>query len=142
MLAIAGILLGIGVPSFARLVKTMRIEANTNQFVMALASARAEALRSGRTVSISATAATAGNEWGKGLSVTRTGTVAAVQTVEAFQTTTFDSVGNDSTYVFNAGGMLDGTDTINVCDDRTGETGREITILATGIVDVQTLVCP
>lgn len=43
-----------------------------------------------------------------------------------------DNVDNDTDFVYQSTGFIDNAGTINVCDDRTGETGRQITITLTG----------
>ena len=158
VMAIVGILLAIGLPSFRILLGNMRIEAETARFVAAINAARSEAITSGRTVIITATAPVADNEWGGGLEVwrdgdkthdttiTTTGTDpldVVVGSLEAMRPV-FNSTTNQSTYVFRASGLttLAAQDTVTVCDDRTGETGRTITILVSGIVSVTTLTCP
>ena len=152
VLAIAGILLAIGLPSFRILLGNMRIEAETARFVAAINAARSEAITSGHTVIITATAPVAANEWGGGLSVfrdldkthdTTTAGDTLVGNLEAMRPV-FNSTTNQTTYAFRSSGMttLAAQDTVTVCDGRTGERGRTITILVSGIVDVDPLTCP
>jgi len=43
-----------------------------------------------------------------------------------------DKTDNDTDFVYRATGFIDSPGTFNVCDDRTGETGRQITVSVTG----------
>lgn len=43
-----------------------------------------------------------------------------------------DKIDNDTDFVYQSTGFIDNPGTFNVCDDRTGETGRQITISVTG----------
>lgn len=53
-LAVLGILLAIGVPSFTEMVRNNRVVASTNELVVALSSARSEAVRRGLPVAVCA----------------------------------------------------------------------------------------
>lgn len=69
-IAIAGILLTIGVPSFQSVVTRNRISANTNEFIVAINLARSEAIKRGSEVSVckstDGTSCTTSGDWGKG----------------------------------------------------------------------------
>ena len=52
VVAIAGIVMAIGVPSFQSITTNNRIAANTNEFITALNLARSEAVKRGATVSV------------------------------------------------------------------------------------------
>jgi type IV fimbrial biogenesis protein FimT len=53
--AILGVLLGLGVPAFNDLIRNNRVVADTNKLVVALSSARSEAVRRGLPISVCAT---------------------------------------------------------------------------------------
>ena len=72
-LAVAGILLGVGVPSFFEIVRNNRAAANANELVTTLSIARSEAIRRGARVTVCASSdgATCGGTWGQGWLVIR-----------------------------------------------------------------------
>lgn len=53
-LAVLGILLGLGVPSFSQMVRNNRVVANTNELVVALSAARSEAVKRGLSTAVCA----------------------------------------------------------------------------------------
>ena len=52
--AVLGILLGLGVPSFTQMIRNNRVVANTNELVVALSAARSEAVKRGLPTSVCA----------------------------------------------------------------------------------------
>ena len=67
-IAIAGILLTIGVPSFQAIVTSNRISANTNNFITAINLARSEAIKRGTDISVckSADGVSCTGDWNQG----------------------------------------------------------------------------
>ena len=65
-LAVAAILLGVGVPAFNGLVAQRTLTTQANDFLIAVQYARSEASRRGELISVRAQAAASGNEWGGG----------------------------------------------------------------------------
>jgi type IV fimbrial biogenesis protein FimT len=55
--AVLGILLGLGVPSFTQMIRNNRVVANTNELVVALSAARSEAVKRGLPTSVCARSA-------------------------------------------------------------------------------------
>lgn len=55
-------------------------------------------------------------------------------------TTAFTSIAQ-STFEYDARGLVDNSGTLDLCDNRTGETGRRIAITASGRVNIDTLTC-
>ena len=49
--AVLGVLLGLGVPSFTQMIRDNRVVADTNELVVALSAARSEAVKRGPTLS-------------------------------------------------------------------------------------------
>ncbi|HKJ75773.1 MAG TPA: GspH/FimT family pseudopilin [Gammaproteobacteria bacterium] len=139
-LAVAALLLSFAVPGFSGLIHDSRLTTAANNFVAAVTLARSEAIKRGREVTVTAAGPTAGDEWGNGWTVWADldddGTVDAGETLRVggpFQPSVdLDSTTDDSEYVFSALGAVDSGDTLQLCDDRTGETGRQITLSATG----------
>jgi type IV fimbrial biogenesis protein FimT len=73
-LAVLGILLSLGVPSFTQMIRNNRVVANTNELVVALSAARSEAVKRGLPATVCARTGpttdvcrTGGaNDWGNG----------------------------------------------------------------------------
>ncbi|WP_428624072.1 GspH/FimT family pseudopilin [Sedimenticola sp.] len=148
--ALMAVVLGLAVPGFQELIANNRLVTQTNNLVTAIHFARAEAAKRGLTVSIRVTDnADAANEWGKGWTIfidaNGDGLVTAGEEIRASDsipgTITMDSTGNISLYNFFANGFAGGIDTVNVCDGRAGESGRQISISATGRVRTDPLAC-
>lgn len=142
-LAIVGILTTVAVPSFSTFLKNNRITAQTNDFVIAMNYARSEAIKRGATLSVVAADDTADNEWGEGWNVVLDSDGSVLKIFSALAgTSTLDSVGNTSTFTYASTGRVNVADTLSLCDDRTAETGRTITISTTGRVSTTNFVCP
>src|ERR1044072_7870933 len=86
--AVLGILLGLGVPSFAQMIRDNRVVADTNELIVALSAARSEAVKRGLPTAVCArTAPTSDvcrtgtdNDWGSGwlVFVDATGTAGVI----------------------------------------------------------------
>ncbi len=141
--AVAAIILALGVPSFTNVIKNNRLSTQANSIITAIAIARSEAAKLGQSVVLTATDGSDGNnEWGPGWKVTNTGGTTTYLTQEALQgSSTLDSEGDFTTFTFSPSGWVDNADVFDLCDDRTGETGRQITLTATGRVSVANLTC-
>lgn len=143
-LLIGAILLTIAIPSYTDFIRNMRITAESQDFLQALQAARAEAVRTGADVVVSGTGG-GGNEWGAGVLIER-GALGSNDIVRELPaaTVTIDSTSDVSIYVFSPNGFSDlaATDTVDVCDGRSGETGRAIQILPSGIIQMATQICP
>ena len=147
-IVVAAILLSIGVPGFQAMLATNRMATTTNEFATSMSIARSEAIKRRTNVSVTATDGTdAGNEWGKGgWSVTVTGGGPTIKVVDPIldSSTTLDSTGNRTSYTYESSGIVStgNADTLNLCPGP-GERGRQITILATGRVAIDTgFTCP
>ena len=109
VVAIAGIVMAIGVPSFQSITTNNRIAANTNEFITALNLARSEAVKRGAAVSVcksadGATCTTSG-DWDQGWIVIVVGDTDPLRVFESLGgNTTLTSAGNLVT--FNALGAL------------------------------------
>ena len=138
--AIAGTLLAIALPSYRNQVANNCLTANVNNLVTSLQLARSEATRRRATVFVTATSPTATNEFGAGWTVwedidddTNIDDIEKIKVVTTTCTaTTIDETGNDSEFQYRPTGFIDNAGEFNVCDDRTGETGRQLTISVTG----------
>ncbi len=65
-LAVAAVLIGIGLPAFNGFVAQRTLTTQVNDFIIAVQYARSEASRRGEVVSVRPTAPVADNEWGGG----------------------------------------------------------------------------
>jgi len=139
-IAIVAILLTIAIPSFREMIMDNRISMRTNNFIDIIQFARSEAVSSGEPVTVTGTADGA-NEWGAGVVVSRGADTLRI--LEAFQSgVTLDSDGFN-TFTFNPTGEADfmGTENLDMCDGRSGETGRRLQILGSGLIRVTTFGC-
>ena len=154
-IVVLGVLLGIALPSYQTTVKNNCLTTNTNTMVTSFQQARSEAVK--RKTRIRITAANSGdntNEWGKGWNVTideDANSNGVLDTNEDFDgdgvldgaalfrtvtlscdTTTIDGADGVTFYQYGSDGFIDKAGTFDVCDDRTGEQGRQVTINAVG----------
>ncbi len=164
--AVAGILLAIALPNYQNMVKNNCMTTGANTLVSTFQLSRSEAIK--RRTSVTITASNAGdntNEWGTGWTITinedRNGNggldagedydgdgaldaAALVRQVTLSCTqTTIDETGNDTVFVYGSDGAIDNAGTLDICDDRTSENGRQITISVTGRPSTNsTFACP
>ncbi len=151
-LVIAAILLTVAVPSFNTTIKDNRLITDANQLVSSLALARSEAVKHGRTatVCVSSDQATCTGEtdwtlgWMAWVDVDGNGNLDAGEErdfVDAFPGNSVTFTSADSAIVFTAQGAATATVTLDLCDDRAGETGRRINISNTGRASTTNLGC-
>lgn len=150
-LVIAAILLSIAVPSFRDFLQNNRLTTVTNEFIAAANLARSEAIKRGRNatmcVSSDSMSASPGctdsSNWALGwlvwVDMNGNGLLNAGEEVR-----TYDSLANTgltfvsdgpSAFSYDATGAVDNQPTLTVCDDRPAETGRQISVTATGRVE-------
>ncbi len=139
--AIAGTLLAIALPSYQNQIKNNCLTNNVNALVTSLQLARSEATKRRASVSVSASnSADAANEWGLGWTVWQDADGdSVIDDVEKIrvvaltcENTTMDETGNNSLFLYRPTGFIDSTGSFDVCDTRTAETGRQLTISITG----------
>ncbi len=163
-LAVAAILLTVGVPSFRATVENNRLTIAANELVSALNLARSEAIKRGVRVTVcksadGATCTTSG-DWEKGWIVfTDIDNNAAYDSDTEMLLRTYEGVKGQVTLVGNTnvsdyvsyvasgrsaltgGGFQAGT--IKVCDDRTGNVGKKVVLSSTGRLRVErNVTCP
>lgn len=141
VVAVIGVLVSIALPAYTNLIKDNCITTKTNNMITSIHLARSEAVKRRTSVNLAATGlSSAANEWGNGWLISQGNTV-----IHSFDpgcpSTVMDETGNDNTYIYRPNGFIDGPGTINVCDDRTGEQGRQITINITGRPNIAALTC-
>lgn len=142
-IVIAGLLTTIAVPNFRTILMNNRMATYSNEFVTAMSLARSEAIK--RSVNIDVVAiddSNAANEWGAGWRVEISGG-ATIRTFPGLNSSAaLNSDGDTATFQYQSSGRVSTTDTLYLCDDRDNETGRQITIAATGRVNVSDYTCP
>ncbi|BCX88542.1 type IV fimbrial biogenesis protein FimT [Methylomarinovum tepidoasis] len=162
--AMAAIVLTVGVPSFQALVKNNRLTTAANELVGALNLARSEAIKRGVRVTVcksadGASCATSGN-WEQGWIVftdedndaaydSASETLLRVQeAIEGQLTMTGNTnVADYISYVASGRSQLTGggfqAGTITICDDRSGNVGKDLVLSSTGKIRLDTGVsCP
>ncbi|QIL92060.1 prepilin-type N-terminal cleavage/methylation domain-containing protein [Microbulbifer sp. SH-1] len=145
VIAVLGIISAIAVPSFQSVIKDYRIVTTTDEINSNLQFARAEAVRLGGGVRVGGV----GNDVANGLRVWVDGNdndsyddgeeLRVFSIENASLALTSDVGGTDTAnlqLVFNARGEtgLAGTLTLGLCDDRTGNHGRQLEMLVSGSV--------
>lgn len=156
-IAVLGILLSIGIPSYQNMVLNSRITAQANQVITALNYARSEAVKRAAPATVCSTnggAACAGStNWSTGWLVfadaNGNGVVNAGETVlrvwPALNTGNTLNTGKDLRVTFAASGFATGfNDTFRLCDKRGTAEARSIVINSMGrsYVEKGTATCP
>lgn len=157
VLAVASILLSVGVPSFRGVVMDNRMSNQSNSFVTSINSARSYAVRYQRNATICATAdysaavptCDATTDWSNGWfvwvdknrdSITDANEVISVHEPLA-DTSTFTSTAASS-FTYDARGFsVNAGDDLTLCDNRAGETGRVIRVNNVGRTSVVRQAC-
>jgi len=145
-LAIAAILVTVGVPSMRDLISNNRLVAATNTFVSTMNSVRSEAIKQGRnaTLCVSSDLATCTGEtnwrlgWLAWVDSDSDGVLDSpgelLRIVEPLPNsiTITPSVAQSNFQVDAQGAIGNPNVLLTVCDDRTGEMGKQLRIMATG----------
>jgi len=163
-LSIAGILLGIAIPSFNDSIRNNRLTVYTNEFVTFLNLARSEAVKRGVRVTIckssdSSTCTNAG-DWSQGwILFNDLNANAAYDSATETILKVHEGLGNNTAMIGNAnvdtyisyvpsgqsqliGGAFQ-AGTIKICDDRIGNVGKNLIINSVGRLRIQTgIACP
>ena len=151
-LAIAVILITVAIPSFSETIKNNRLATAQNTLAATLALARSEALKTGRRVSVCVSndqaTCTGGTDWSVGWLAYQdrdnSATFNAGDPLVKVQPglppgMTLTGTGSVLSYTPQGAAAVAGT--LTLCDDRTGETGRQLTINNTGRPTLTTVVC-
>lgn len=152
-LAIAAILLTVGVPSMRDLIRNNHLAAATNTFVSTLNIVRSEAIKQGRNatlcVSNDLVACTGETDWRLGWIawvdsdsngvLDAPGELLRIVEPKPATITVVPSVAQ-SNFLIDAQGAVSNPNVIlTICDDRTGETGRQLRVMATGGISLNSL---
>lgn len=152
-LTVVAILLTVGAPSFNTFVKDNRITTQANLIAIDLHMARSAAVKYQRDaqvcISTNASSCTSGTDWGHGWilwvdkdrdnAVDSPGEILKVRT-ELNGATTLTSATLNA-FTFDSRGFIKNTDSLTLCDDRSGETGRTISILGAGRINTSPVGC-
>ncbi len=151
VISIAGILLAYAVPSFNEFSKNNQLKSKSRDLVTLISFARAEAVRLGRSVNVSSIANTPeGNEWGvEGYRAwidtnndNDYNNGEEIRVVESASTAmSIDSVTNVTEFTFFSSGLVSAVSVFQLCDDRTGEQGRVVTVLGGGGISAGNIAC-
>ncbi len=136
-LALVGIIAAFAVPSFSTMIANSRLVSVSNDLVGVLNYARSEAVKTGRRVIVNPTD---GADWANGMSVwIDSNSNGSMQDSEELRRTSGApgavTITSTSNFAFTGGGLLPESSpavTIQVCDDRSGESGSEITVTLGG----------
>jgi len=136
-LSIAAILMSMAVPSFTTAIKNNRLTTQANELISSLNYARSEAIRRGASVTLTSASA----NWHTGWTVTDKDNV-VIRNHTAFDGSS-SLVGSATTLTYKSTGFINGASaiTFTLCDDRTAETGRAISISLTGRPSVSNTTC-
>lgn len=151
-LAVAAIVLSVGVPSFRGVIMDNRLVSQSNQFVTSVKMARSAAVRFQRPATVCSSAnfdaavptCSADNDWSDGWIVwvdkDRDAVTDANEIISVFgpihDASTLSS-GTASSFTFDARGFaMTGGGDLTLCDNRTSETGRIIKVNSVGRTNV------
>lgn len=144
-LAIAAIVLTLGVPSFTDMVRNNRMTSQVNELVIALNLARSEAIKRGTSIDVSNAAGD--SDWKDGWTVEVNGAGTDIRIFAAQDGDhTLVADGGQSTFTYNSQGFLStacaANCTLSLCV-ASGKTGRRLSIAPSGHVSVNgSYTCP
>jgi type IV fimbrial biogenesis protein FimT len=129
VLAIAGILAAVAFPSYTTMVKNNCLTTTTNTLVTHMQLARSEAVKRKQDVTITPKSGTV--DWSSGWTITD----ASANTIKDETPTSCATTvltGSAASFFYRSTGFINTSGSFTVCDDRTSETGRQITINTVG----------
>jgi len=144
--AVLAIAVAIAIPNFSTQIKNSQIRSTNTDLITVLKFARTESIRRGDTVIVSPiSASTTSDQWGSGIRVWHDAdndnvmdATEELRNVIISEANLDLTVTNGPSIRFNARGesTLSNNLTVNICDDRTGETGRQIHVLQSGLISL------
>ena len=152
-LAVLAILLTVGVPSMQTLISNDRLTTATNSLAASLNLARSEAAKQGLSATLcssndqtSCTGSSLTDGWLIWVDANANSTLDApgeiVRIAEALKGSIVVTAAA-TTLLFDSTGFTSTPGTIKICDDRTGNLGKQLRILAGGSVSLSTqIACP
>jgi type IV fimbrial biogenesis protein FimT len=142
VIAIAGIMTAVALPSYTEMVKNNCMTSTVNRFVSSIQLARTEAIKLRQNVTVDSLN---GTEWAGGWQVNDNVPSLISQTditCGLGNNTTFTGTTNSLTYDSEGFLIAAVANTFTFCDDRVGETGRVVTVNPLGRPSTVTQVCP
>lgn len=137
-LAVAGVLLSLAVPSFTEVIRNNRMAVQANDLIAALNYARSEAVK--RTTPVRVVAS--GSDWASGWEVRLTDETVLRMFPAVSSGMTLAEGASATAITYEGTGRAAPTASFSLCDvQRSGESGRRITLLASGRVNVSNLTC-
>ena len=149
--SVVGTLIAIALPNYNIFVKNNCLTTATNSLVTSLQQARSEAIKRRTNVGVYSTAwATSwqvfedtdggGDKDGSEEVIRQTEmtcgigsmTITEIDGSAGSAPNPNDTTANDTIFIYEPDGFIDSAGTFSICDDRTGETGRQISISITG----------
>jgi type IV fimbrial biogenesis protein FimT len=138
-LALAGVVLAIAIPSYNNTVKNNCLTTDTNSLITSIQLTRSEAIKRRQDVSIIAK----GGNWATGWTVQDLAATVIQDVSLSCDATTVIEQGGDTTLVYNDNGFIDAPAAFQICDDRSAEMGRKISINMVGRPTTdRNFVCP
>lgn len=125
--AIAGIVAAVAIPSYNNMTKNNCLTTKTNSIVTHLQLARSEAVKRNLSVTI----AQKNSDWATGFTITDSAGV-SIKNVDSTTCPSTTVTGSATSFTYGQKGFINNSGTFTLCDDRTGETGRQIVINTVG----------
>jgi len=150
-LVVAAILITLAVPNFRDFLLNNRLTTTANEFTAAANLARSEAIKRGRNATVcvsnnsmdAAPTCTGGTDWGLGwlvwVDADGSGGMSndeRLRVGDALTGTGLTFTGDVSSFQYDSRGAVANTGDIEVCDDRADEVGRQLSVKATGRIEL------
>ena len=136
---IAGILLAIALPNYQILVKSNCLTTKANALVGSLQMARSEAIKVRQSITV--IALTSG--WTDGWQVKNPAGTVLRDIALSCPATTIAEAASAVSVTYTSTGFINAPATFNICDERTGETGRQVLINTVGRPNTNSIyACP
>lgn len=139
--ALVGVVVAVGIPSFTDMINNSRMTSQANAFHAALTYGRMEAVKRREDIQFKAT----NYDWADGFTITvATGPDAytELRKIDPFPGEVTLVSADTKEFLFRSTGTSSVVTSFALCDSRTAETGRLIALSATGRPAVTDLVCP
>lgn len=146
VVAIAVILTAMAIPSFSTATQNSRMTSESNSLLGAMSYTRTEAIRRGNNVLFGRRNGTNWNggfvAWIDADNDNTWDTGEEIRLWEPLHSSMSLSSGNARTFfIFNAAGLVNQSDTLTLCDNRSGEKGRSLTLLISGMSYLSEVTC-
>lgn len=125
--AIAGIVAAVAIPSYNNMTKNNCLTTKTNSLVTHLQLARSEAAKR----QLSVTIAQKNSDWATGFTITDSAGV-SIKNVDSTTCTSTTITGSATSFTYSPTGFINSSGTFSICDDRTNEIGRQVSINVVG----------